>query len=129
MFYLCTELASIGDISNWDTGNVTNMNYMFQNCQSLTSLDVSNWDISKATTIGNAFNYCTALVDFKAPKNISANMSVANSTALSHDSLMSIINNLATVTSSKTLTLGTTNKAKLTADELAIATNKGWKIS
>ena len=128
MFYLCTSLTTIGDISNWNTSNVTNMGSMFYNCYLLTTLDLSNWDISKVTTIGTAFNYCSALVDFKAPKNISANMSVANSTALSHDSLMSIINNLATI-SGKTLTLGATNKAKLTADELAIATNKGWKIA
>jgi hypothetical protein len=41
---------------------------------------------------------------------------------------MSIINNLMTVTSTKTLTLGATNLAKLTADEVAIATNKGWTV-
>jgi surface protein len=104
------------------------MGYMFSYCTNLTSLDVSNWDISKATTISGAFNNCTVLVDFKAPKNISAPMDVSYSTALSHDSLMSIINNLITVTSSKTLTLGATNLAKLTADEIAIATNKGWTV-
>jgi hypothetical protein len=40
---------------------------------------------------------------------------------------MNVINNLAKV-SGKTLTLGTTNIAKLTEDEIAIATNKGWTV-
>ena len=131
MFYNCHSLTSI-DVSNFDTSNVTSIYMMFVNCWEITSLDCSNWDISKCTStssIGTAFNNCKKLVDFKAPKNISANMSVANSTALSHDSLMSIINNLATVTSSKTLTLGATNLAKLTDEEKTIATNKGWKIA
>ena len=42
---------------------------------------------------------------------------------------MSIINNLATVSSKKTLTLGSKNKAKLTKDEIAIATAKNWTVS
>ena len=49
---------------------------------------------------------------------------------------MDIINNLydlnVTYGSSsykQTLNLGTTNKAKLTADEIAIATNKGWNVT
>ena len=46
-----------------------------------------------------------------------------------HDSLMSIINNLATVTTTQTLTLGSTNLAKLSSEEKAIATNKGWTLA
>ena len=134
MFYNCESLTSL-DVSNWDTSNVTNMNSIFGGCFKLTSLDISNFDVSKCTSssslsniFGTSYNGCTALVDFIAPKNISAPMNVQYATALSHDSLMSIINNLATV-SGKTLTLGSTNKAKLTEEELAIATNKGWKIA
>ena len=45
---------------------------------------------------------------------------------------MNVINNLYDLTanglSGQTLTLGSTNMAKLTADEIAIATNKGWTI-
>ena len=131
MFYYCNNLKSI-DVSGFDTSNVTDMTFVFATCRALTSLDCSNWDISKVTAnynLNTAFNYCNNLVDFKAPKNISAPMNVSDSTALSHDSLMSIINNLIAVTSTKKLTLGATNKAKLTAEELAIATNKGWTIA
>lgn len=51
---------------------------------------------------------------------------------LTHDSLMNVINNLYDIKSKgvkpQTLQLGNTNKAKLTAEEIAIATNKGWNV-
>ena len=52
---------------------------------------------------------------------------LSNCPKLTHDSLMNVINEAADVTSSpKTLTLGSTNLNKLTDEEKAIATNKGW---
>ena len=135
MFQFCSKLISL-DLSNFDTSKVTDMSSMFAYCSSLISLDMSNCDASKCTgsssmsIVGtSSLNACTALVDFIAPKNISAPMNVTYCTALSHDSLMSIINNLITVTSSKKLTLGTTNLAKLSDEEKAIATNKGWTLA
>ena len=44
-----------------DTSNVTNMNYMFGSCMSLTSLDLSGWDMSKVTDMNYMFNKCNAL--------------------------------------------------------------------
>lgn len=130
MFYYCVNLTSL-DLSNWDTSKVTNIAYAFQNCSKLTSLDVSNWDISKVTSsyaISNAFS-CKELTDFKAPKNISVAIDFSFCKKLTHDSLMSIINNLATVTSTTKLTLGATNLAKLSDDEIAIAVNRGWTLA
>ena len=131
MFSTCNKLISL-DVSHFDVGNVTDMNYFVYSCKALISLDLSNWDISKVTgayNLASAFDYCPSLVDFYPPKNINANMTVSNSIALSHDSLMRIINNLMTTTSTKTLTLGATNLAKLSSDEIAIATNKGWTLA
>ena len=130
MFYGCTGLIEL-DVNHFDISKVTTISSMFYKCENLTTLDVSNWDLSKITSnyyIADAFDYCISLVDFYPPKNISGAMSVKNSTVLSHDSLMRIINNLITATSTKTLTLGATNLAKLTEDEIAIATNKGWTV-
>lgn len=55
------------------------------------------------------------------------------STKLTHDSLMSIINALQDKTGDTSgtawvVTIGATNKAKLTDDELAIAYEKGWEV-
>ena len=131
MFSNCESLTEL-DLSNFNNSKVTTMTMMFYYCKSLMSLNLSTWDVSKVNAsymISNIFKGCTALVDFMAPKNISIDMNMSDCNNLSHDSLMSIINNLITTTSSKTFTLGATNKAKLTDEELAIATNKGWKIA
>ena len=46
MFYSCTSLKELPDISKWDTKNVTNMSDMFFGCKSLKELpDISKWDI------------------------------------------------------------------------------------
>ncbi len=120
------------DLSNFDISNVTTMSNMFNYCRELTLLDVSHFDVSKITAsynFMNAFNNCPALVDFYPPKNINGEMNVSYSKALSHDSLVRIINNLMVKTSTTKLTLGADNLAKLTAEEIAIATNKGWTVS
>ena len=153
MFYNCSKLTEL-DLSNFNTSNVTTMNSMFNDCKLLTeldlssfdtskvttmgsifsgctftSLDLSNWNVSKVTSVSSAFHNCKALTDFKAPKNINATFNFSTCTNLTHDSLMSIINNLATVTSTKKLTLGATNLAKLTDEEKAIAVNRGWTLA
>jgi surface protein len=130
MFYGCKNLTSL-NVSNWNTSNVSTMYQMFYNCIKLTSLDVSHWDVGHIKTslyIKSAFNNCKALVDLYPPQNINADMDFSSTTALSHDSLVRIINNLKTTASTKTLTLGATNLAKLTDDEKAIATGKGWTV-
>ena len=44
MFYNCNSLTSL-DLSSWDTSNVTSMNAMFSGCTSLTSLNISNFSV------------------------------------------------------------------------------------
>ena len=153
MFQSCGELDEIIGYENWDTSSVTWMNGMFYACYSGTLTfkpNLSHWDTSSVTTMNNMFyisdftdidmsgcdvnnitNFGTfdydILVNFKAPQNISVSIKF-QSNKLTHDSLMSIINNLAEVSTTQTLTLGSTNLNKLTADEKAIATNKGWTL-
>ena len=126
MFYYCDKLTSL-DVSNWNTSNVTNMSAMFYYCNKLTALDVSNWNTSNVTNMANMFGYCSALVDFNSPI-FYISVSFEGCTALSIDSLMSIINRLASVTTEQTLTLSTTTKNNLTDEQIAIVANKGWTI-
>ena len=131
MFNYCKLLVSL-DLSKWNVGKVTSMGTMFSYCESLTTLNVSGWDVNHITSsyaIQTAFDNCKSLVDFYPPQNINASLTFKNCPVLSHDSLVRIINNLMTTTSTKKLTLGATNKAKLTDEEIAIATNKGWTIA
>jgi hypothetical protein len=60
--------------------------------------------------------------------NISTNLSLAD-TRLNEASLLDVINNLATVTSTKTLTLGTTLLTKVPGPQIVVANNKGWSVS
>ena len=38
MFYKCSSLTSLPDISKWNTNNVTNMCYMFYKCSSFLNI-------------------------------------------------------------------------------------------
>ena len=60
MFRECSSLTSL-DVSNFNTQNVTDMYWMFCGCSSLTSLDVSNFDTKNVTSLYGMFEECTSL--------------------------------------------------------------------
>ena len=62
-FNECSNLATIENISNLKTENVTNMSAMFRMCTSLTSIDFENINTSSATTLDNMFFGCTGLTN------------------------------------------------------------------
>ena len=62
MFDSCYLLTSV-DLSSFNTSKVTKMNRMFNSCSSLTSLDLSSFDTSKVTDIGYMFGDCRSLTD------------------------------------------------------------------
>lgn len=49
------------DLSNFDTSQVTDIEYMFSNCYKLTSLDLSSFDTSNVTIMRSIFNSCSNL--------------------------------------------------------------------
>ena len=65
IFYNCSSLSSLPDISKWNTENVTNMSKMFYNCISLPNLhNISRWDIKKGIKKENMFFNCISLLSF-----------------------------------------------------------------
>ena len=59
MFYNCSELKSLPDISKWDTKYVINMKKMFYNCKSLISLpDITKWKLNKNLNKKSMFLKC-----------------------------------------------------------------------
>ena len=66
-FYMCSHLTKV-DLSNFDTGNITDMDSMFFRCSSLVELDVSKFDTSKVTKIFSMFNGCSALKELDVSK-------------------------------------------------------------
>ena len=136
--YLLNELPQI------DTSNVTNMSYMFSSCTNLTTIPQLNGE--KLTSVASTFVNCRSLENFNGIINLgqaylttqSANyynygLNLSACTNLTYDSLMNVINSLYDIATlgvkSQQLILGDTNLAKLTEEEIAIATNKGWSVS
>lgn len=147
MFYGCKKLVSI---PQFDTSNSTAMNNMFQDCNNLLSIPQLNsskvtnmnnifngctnlsiipqLDASKATGLDNAFKSCSKLEEIHMT-GIKATFNISASIKFTREALVEILTNLATVTSTKTLTMGSTNLAKLTDEDKSIATNKGWTLA
>ena len=62
MFYGCTSLISLPDISNWNMDDVTDITGMFASCTSLSLLsDISNWNTSSITDMSILFAQCSSL--------------------------------------------------------------------
>ena len=62
MFENCYSLASIPDISKWNTSNVFDMRGMFNNCKLLFSLpDISKWNTSNVFDMSEMFEGCESL--------------------------------------------------------------------
>ena len=142
----CYLLKNI-DVSKIDTRNVTIVSEMFFNCSKLEQLDLRNWD---ATNIRN-YNYflhgCSSLTSIIGGKTIDDvlqnNISCLNNffgtnqvswlygTKLDRASLRALINGLADLTgqTAQTLDIGATLMAKLTEEDIAVATNKNWTIA
>ena len=141
MFSNCAALITI---PSFDTSSATNMAYMFNNCTSLAALPLLNtskvlsltsmlYSCNKLENIGGFQNLGNAYLTTRPANYGSYELNLSSSKKLTHDSLMNVINNLYDIATkgckAQKLILGTDNKAKLTAEEIAIATNKGWTVS
>ena len=140
MFERCSSLKQIPLLN---TKNCTTMGQIFNECTSLDTVPML--DASKLMMSQGIFRGCSSLVTLGGLKNLgmgygtgwnandpSLTLNLSDSPLLTHDSLMNVINNLYDIKSKgvkqQTLQLGDANKAKLTAEEIAIATNKGWNV-
>ena len=56
-----SNLISINFNNNFNTSNVTDMQYMFNDCKSLTSLNLSSFNTSNVTIMENMFRRCSSL--------------------------------------------------------------------
>ena len=71
LFGWCNNLVAIHtlDGKNWNTSSVTNMSWMFYNCEKLQTLDVSNFDTSKVTLMYDMFGRCKSLAKIEGIEN------------------------------------------------------------
>lgn len=116
------ELPSIGS-------KLTNIGNMFIMATNITDIDFSNMTYGQITSSMAPFGNAKSLINFIPPSVINANITLSDCSLLSHDSLVAVLNSLSTLTTAKTLTLGKINLSKLSDEEKAIATNKGWSLA
>ena len=129
MFNSCCMVNINVDVSNW-----TAITRMFAQTYSNSYMDNITIKMgSKLASVINMFQNCKASnITFTEDSVIACRGLDFSSCPLTHDSLMSIVNALqdkASLGTTGTITLGTTNLAKLTDGEKAIATQKGWTLA
>lgn len=126
MFYNCTSLTTI---SQFNTVNLYSANLMLAGCSKLISVPLM--DFSNAKELRSMLSACSELTDLKGFINLAVNLDLSSSRKLTAESLMNVINEAKDLseTGTATLTLGTTNIAKLTEEQIAIATSKGWTLA
>ncbi len=148
MFGYCSSLKEIPILN---TGKATSFSYMFIGCRNLEKIPELN--ASTVNNVGfNCFAYCQKLATFGGFKNIgkaytqkSSNytnytFSISSCKALTYDSIMNVFNSVYDLNLTydvanggtlytQQLIIGPENTAKLAAEEIAIATNKGWTVS
>ena len=120
----CVNLLTIPPLN---FKSATNISQCFSGCHSLTSLPYMN--LASVTDTTNAWYGCDNLTTLGGFGAISANFDLATSPNLTVESIMNVINQAATVTGNKIMTLGSENLAKLTDAQKAVATNKGWTLA
>ena len=141
LFYDCRKLKEIPALN---TSNVTNVSEMFMACSNITT--IPQLDFSSVNNVSDIFGYTSSVTNLGGFLNLgnaydpnkSANyryytLDLSNQSRITHDSLMNVINNLYDIANKgvkpQQLVLGSTNLAKLTAEEIQIATDKGFEIS
>lgn len=122
-WYGCSNLTSFPAL---DLSKGTEFEYAWGDCRSLTT--ISQLDLSLGTDFSYAWRNCSSLVNLGGFGAIKNSFSLSYSPKLTVESIMNIINQAATV-SGKTMTFGSTNLAKLTDEQKAVATNKGWTLA
>ena len=130
--------AEITSIKKWkiDTSNVTDMNYMFGECYSLTSLDLSSFDTSNVTDMIGMFSGCSALT------SLTLSSSFFNSSAVTAfdfsgltswteaTSLSQFVNAISSKDGTdKTVKLSNATKSALTDAQKKQITDAKWTIA
>ena len=122
IFSYCTHLTTIPAL---DTSNVINMHGMFYSCTALTTIPSLN--TSKVTDMAYMFYSCRKLSSILMT-GTKCSFSISN-TALGHDALVTLLNNLGTANSGATLIMESSKLALLSDEEKKIATDKGWILA
>lgn len=141
--YRCSGSTSKVVFKDFDTSAVTDMRSMFDNCYRLTMLDLSSFDTSAVTDMTGMFQNCNSLTTIigthtledvqagtiKALKGTKVSLDLYTP-LLERASILALFYGLADLTGNtkQTIRLDATAKARLTAEDIKIATDKNWNV-
>ena len=124
-FYGCSSLLKIDGLI---TENIKSATSLFHGCSSLHTIS-HPLDFSNVTSqLDTTFTSCKQLSYVRFSGTINVDVYMNGCPKLSVDSLLSLLNALAEEVTSKKCKIGSTNLAKLTDAQKAIATDKGWTL-
>lgn len=113
-----------------NTSKMKNVPGLFNNCIRLVdvgTLDFGNVLVDKTERTNNCFKNCVALVEVRfVTQSIKRSLSFADSPLLSAESVQSIIDGLATVTTAQTITFH--KDIALTDEQKQTINKKGWTL-
>lgn len=142
------DCANLKEIPEMDTSNIQDFGYSFNGCVSLVS--ISKLNFQRASNISSMTLYCSNLTTIGGFENLGQNYSTSQSenyynykldlhfsTKLTEQSIINVLTNLYDIATKgvkpQTVTLGSTNLAKLVSEEgqqaLQTATERGWNVS
>lgn len=132
MFSQCHSLSKL-DISNFDTSNVLNLEGVFAGWDSsCEELNISGLNLAKVNNINNAFINTNCKVircdRLRLPNIEMSTIGLHTSTALTVDSIVGLLNALPQSDKGYSFQIGSDNIAKLSDEQKAIATDKGWTL-
>lgn len=122
-FQSCSNLKEINGLS---TQSAKNFSYAFNACLALETISTP-LDFSKVTNTFLCFNLCRALKNIKFfAETIRNSLSFESSDKLTAESVQSIIDGLATVTTAQTITFH--RDIALTDEQKQTINEKGWTL-
>lgn len=132
MFSDCFSLTQL-DISNFDTSNVLYFNFVFSGWKLVCEeLNISGLNLSKCTSMDGTFlnsNFrVIRCVGLKLPNIDMSTIGLHTSTALTVDSIVGLLNALPQSDKGFSFQIGSDNITKLSDEQKAIATDKGWSL-
>ena len=121
------------DISNFDTSNVLDFGHAFGYWGNVCEeLNISGLNLTKVTSIDSAFQSSSFNVirsdGLRLPNIDMRNIGLNDSTELTVDSIVGLLNALPQSDKGYSFQIGSNNIAKLSDEQKAIATNKGWTL-
>ncbi len=124
MFRTNTKIKYVGEFK---AVSVSTFWYLFDGCTSLETVELMQIG-ENAQNATNSFNNCKALKNIRfVPNTTKVSIAFAQSSKLTTESVQSIFDGLATVTTAQTLTLNA--NTKILQSQVDAANAKGWTVA